>query len=115
MARGYPVCHELKSWPIYFEPVFNWKKRCEMRQNDRGFEAGDFLLLREWEQGGPPASEILPDSRYTGRWAIVRVTYIDVPGSIPSDPPIVASGDAVVMSFVLLDQSDDAPEPEPAR
>lgn len=52
------MMHELKCWPRYFEPVSNGSKPFEIRLNDRGYQVGDTLLLREWD----------PDSeRYTGR------------------------------------------------
>jgi hypothetical protein len=41
-------------------------KRYEVRKNDRDFQIGDELLLKEWEQLG----------YYTGREIVVIVTYI---------------------------------------
>ena len=41
--------HELKCWPEFFLPVQAWKKVFEIRHNDRGFEVGDILWLREWD------------------------------------------------------------------
>lgn len=59
--------HELKIWPIHYEPVASGKKKAELRINDRGYEAGDMLLMREWE----PAI-----SSYTGRSIAARVTHV---------------------------------------
>lgn len=59
--------HELKSWPEQFGPIFEGTQRHEKRRNDRGFEVGDVLRLREWN----PKTE-----RYTGRFAKVRVTNV---------------------------------------
>ena len=36
--------HELKIWPNYFEEEKDW----EIRNNDRDFEPGDILVLREY-------------------------------------------------------------------
>lgn len=58
--------HELKSWNDYFEDVINYSKGFELRQNDRGFVSGDYLLLKEWDteiSGGVA----------TGREALCRV------------------------------------------
>lgn len=40
--------HELKIWPQYYERVKNGSKTFEIRINDRGFQAGDTVELRNW-------------------------------------------------------------------
>ena len=47
--------HNLKILPEYFEAVASGLKTFELRKDDRGFETGDHVLLREW------------DGEYTGR------------------------------------------------
>jgi len=59
--------HELKTWPELFILSLSGMKMFEVRQNDRDFQAGDFLLLREWD----PTTET-----YTGRSMSRRVLYI---------------------------------------
>ena len=39
--------HELKTWPEYFEAVKDGTKNFELRKDDRGFKAGDHLVLAE--------------------------------------------------------------------
>ena len=58
--------HELKSWPEYFAPVLSGAKLFELRHNDRDFEVGDELLLREYN---PTAQS------YSGRELRATVTY----------------------------------------
>jgi hypothetical protein len=58
--------HDLKSWTVAFEPMVEGIKRFELRKNDRGYERGDRLNLREWNQ----------DTGYTGRELLVSVTWI---------------------------------------
>lgn len=59
--------HELKTWPEHFSAVNDGSKAFELRQDDRWFEVGDILHLREWS----------PDSGdYTGRQCSRRVTYL---------------------------------------
>lgn len=59
--------HELKTWPdVYQEIADGWKVH-EFRKNDRDFQDGDIVLLREFE----PAGE-----RYTGRELPVRIMSI---------------------------------------
>ena len=59
--------HELKTWPDYFQAVWEGRKLFELRRDDRDFKVGDHLNLREWD---PVSGE------YTGRGVLVRVTYI---------------------------------------
>lgn len=61
------VEHDLKTWPVYFQPLVDGVKRFEIRLNDRGFQIGDVLRLREWELG---------TYRYTGRELRMRVVYM---------------------------------------
>ena len=61
------MTHELKTWPEYFGAVLSGEKTFEIRNNDRDFQVGDVLALREW----------CPDiGKYTGRALDVCVTYI---------------------------------------
>lgn len=57
--------HELKTWPAYFEAVASGLKTFEIRNNDRGFLAGDRLILKEYADG-----------EYSGRSFHVRVIYV---------------------------------------
>jgi hypothetical protein len=41
--------HDLKCWPAFFEPIYDGDKMFEVRKNDRGFQTGDLLTLREWD------------------------------------------------------------------
>ena len=59
--------HYLKTWPAPFEQVWNGRKTFEIRKDDRGFEVGDTLRLREY---------VLDADAYTGREVRVHVTYI---------------------------------------
>lgn len=40
--------HELKTWPEFFEPVAHGDKTFELRFNDRDYQPGDVLHLREF-------------------------------------------------------------------
>lgn len=61
------MTHDLKCWPLYFQMVADLMKQFEIREvRDRTFEAGDTLLLREWD----PETE-----SYTGRQCRRLVTY----------------------------------------
>ena len=57
--------HELKILPEHFKAVWAGIKRAELRKDDRGFETGDILVLREWD-----------GKEYTGSGIAVKVTHI---------------------------------------
>jgi hypothetical protein len=59
--------HKLKTWPRYFDAIAKQGKRFELRLNDRDFQPGDILYLREWY----PAS-----GSYTDWMIKVRITYV---------------------------------------
>lgn len=62
MARQH---HTLKILPEYYRAIERGKKTFEIRFNDRNFQEGDMLELREWFGGA-----------YSGRYIRAEVTYI---------------------------------------
>jgi hypothetical protein len=59
--------HELKSWPGQFQAMWTGLKRAEYRRDDRSYQIGDLLELREWD----------PTRRqYTGFRLTARVTHL---------------------------------------
>ncbi|MDE2107299.1 MAG: DUF3850 domain-containing protein [Patescibacteria group bacterium] len=57
----------MKCWPEYFEAIGEGRKTFEVREDDRNFQVGDSLELREWN---PKTQE------YTDRWIWCRVKYL---------------------------------------
>ncbi|WP_080720041.1 DUF3850 domain-containing protein [Lysinibacillus sphaericus] len=57
--------HELKILPKYFEPVADGIKTFEIRKDDRGYQVGDLLLMKEHENGA-----------FTGKAVLKEVTYL---------------------------------------
>lgn len=41
--------HDLKIYPQHYARVANGQKTFEIRNNDRGFQTGDKVILREWD------------------------------------------------------------------
>ena len=56
--------HELKILPQYFVDVIAERKKFEVRYDDRNFQVGDVLVLREWT------------GEYTGRAICREIEYI---------------------------------------
>ena len=67
--------HDLKIWPEFYQLVIDDIKPFEIRKNDRDFQVGDIIHLREWRK----------DSGFTGRssrWQI-RYVLLQAPGLMP--------------------------------
>ncbi|UOQ53999.1 ASCH/PUA domain-containing protein [Hymenobacter cellulosivorans] len=64
--------HELKTWPVCFAAVESGAKPFDVRENDRNYQVGDVLLLREYE----PETE-----HYSGRTLLRSVSYVLQGGS----------------------------------
>ena len=58
--------HELKCMPPHFQHVWDDLKLFEVRKDDRGFQPGDQLLLREWADA----------TGYSGRMARRSIIYV---------------------------------------
>lgn len=63
-----PVFHELKTHPEVYRAVDRNVKRFEFRNNDRKFEVGDVLVLKEWDPVG--------EGRFTGASLQRLVTFV---------------------------------------
>ena len=59
------MIHELKTYPKYFEETLKGNKSFECRLDDRGFQVGDIVVLREWD-----------DIKYSGREVSGKIKYI---------------------------------------
>ena len=63
--------HELKIWPQYFSRVKDGSKTFEVRENDRGYQPGDTVFLREWDPALETHTEELPIGR-VDKWTAPR-------------------------------------------
>src|SRR5688500_18984252 len=76
--------HDLKTWQAYFQPVWVGDKTFDIRYDDRAFQKGDVVLLREWDWNGK--CDCFEDSaikghasscpRYTGREIRARIGHV---------------------------------------
>jgi hypothetical protein len=76
--------HKLKCLPDYFGAVRRKEKTFEVRRDDRGFQKGDTIVLREWlpELGG----------RYSGNNEHRKIKYILTGGQFGIEPGYVVLG-----------------------
>lgn len=66
---GFSVEHELKCDTKYFVRVQTGQKTFEIRKNDRNFQVGDYLILREYDRSKGCYFDCSPVLR-------ARITYI---------------------------------------
>jgi hypothetical protein len=75
--------HDLKTWPKYFDMVKRGVKPFEVRNNDRGFQERDTLLLQEYD----------PDAKvFTGNTLTCDVTCIVSGADFGISPGYVVMG-----------------------
>jgi hypothetical protein len=70
--------HEVKSWPDFFAPVYNGEKKFELRNNDRDYQVGDIIRMREFDDRA---------GKYTGRSITKKITYVLTSTGAGSIPP----------------------------
>jgi hypothetical protein len=103
------VIHELKTWPRSFQAILDGDKTFEVRFDDRGFQRGDRVLLREWDpdvqcscrETGTKHSAA-DCSRYTGREIYAEIGFLT--SSVPrrSGGPGFDGRGYVVFSLLVL-------------
>ena len=89
--------HELKTDPEVFAASWNNKKRFEIRKDDRNFQVGDILNLRETKYTGEEMRNGKP-LMYTGFDFQVRVIYKLPAGSYGLED------DWTVLSVIMIDE-----------
>lgn len=68
------MIHELKILPLYFTQVKDGEKTFELRKNDRPYQIGDTLVLREFD-----------GKNYSSRIMTKTITYILYSGNYGLD------------------------------
>lgn len=58
--------HDLKCWTEYFDHVWSGTKTFEYRTDDRHYNEGDVLVVRDWDKD---------KSEYRGRYYTAKVGY----------------------------------------
>ena len=64
--------HELKIWSEFFDAVKDGRKTFEVRYNDREYQEGDYLVLREIQKSQEEGNA--PD--FTGRAILAKIKFV---------------------------------------
>ena len=68
--------HDLKSAPLPFMHIRNGRKRFEVRKNDRDYQQGDLVVLREYVE------DANVEARFRAATGICRPVVLDFTGSV---------------------------------
>ncbi len=71
--------HELKIWPAYYSRIVDGSKTFEVRNNDRAFQMGDIVVLKEWDpQPANATDSSIPRGFTSAKPLEFRVGYVHV-------------------------------------
>ncbi|QXO10366.1 hypothetical protein [Proteus phage vB_PmiM_ZX7] len=60
--------HEIKIYPLYFSQVCYGLKKAELRINDRNYQIGELVCMKEYN----------PDTKsYTGNFVTIEITMVN--------------------------------------
>ncbi|AEG42307.1 RNA-binding protein [Bdellovibrio phage phi1402] len=95
--------HELKIWPEFYFRVANGTKTFEYRENDRNFQSGDRVVLKEWDPS-PINPEFNAPVGYTGSPALeFTIGYV-----------LNVERDKVIFSLLPIKKPAEPTKTEPA-
>lgn len=77
--------HVVKCWPQYFDVIASGEKTFDVRRDDRGYQRGDILVLREWDG----TRSVIEDFKFTGRVERREITWILTGGQFGIEPGYV--------------------------
>ena len=75
--------HSIKCWPPYFGAIRRKEKNFDVRRDDRGYQKGDTVVLREWDQSSV---------RFTGNDEHRKIKFILTGGQFGIEPGFVVLG-----------------------
>lgn len=113
--------HELKTWPAYFEATWRGDKTFEIRYEDRGFQKGDTVILREWDRNWPCECDKTHGSecaKYSGREIEARIGYVLASTPSRGQQRGFSGGGYVVLSLCDMQQfkvEDVSAKPTPPK
>lgn len=72
------VGHSLKVLPKYFEAILIGDKTFEIRKNDRNYQVGDKLILKEWNGEKYTGNILKKEITYKKKSLILLMTIVDL-------------------------------------
>ncbi|MEW8993092.1 DUF3850 domain-containing protein [Clostridium sp.] len=101
--------HELKILPSYFEEIKSGEKAFELRKNDRNYQVGDVLLLKEFNLNKKYEDIEGNETYYSGRKILMTITYIfkDDSNNFGLDKDYVILGIKEISNDVELEWKSD--------
>lgn len=72
MDKNNYTIHELKIAPQFFHQVTRGNKPFEIRKDDRGFQKGDHVILKEFNE----AAGYLDSHKYTGQSVSAEIGFV---------------------------------------
>lgn len=90
---------DLKTWPAFFNGLWDGSKTYELRFDERAYEVGQILRLREWlprHRSGLLNTDV--PGMYSGRFVTVRVTRVDR----LSDVPMIQQNTSGTSAYLLI-------------
>jgi hypothetical protein len=99
--------HDLKTWPEFFQAIVENRKPFEYRLNDRDYQVGDVLHLREWV---PPVDDAEGCAGYYTRRELRKtVTYVLPVGELgpAAGTRVASSAGFVIMGLGKMQVSGD--------
>lgn len=88
--------HTLKCWPDFFNAIASGRKTFEVRKNDRGYQAGDTLVLRAYDPNPP---------QYGWHWVTLNgghSYYEDSAATVTVRVSYVLSGHGIEPGYVCM-------------
>lgn len=70
--------HELKIWPQFYCRVADGSKTFEVRDNDRAFQSGDTVILKEWDPDPIAPTDKAPRGYTDSKPLEFRIGYIHI-------------------------------------
>ncbi len=68
--------HELKTDPAFYHACYMNDLSFQLRKNDRGYEVGDLIVLRETMYTGEEMQQQGKPLKYTGLYMAYLITYV---------------------------------------
>ena len=86
--------HDLKCWPEFFDAVADGRLTFQVRKNDRGYQAGDRLVLRKYNPASSFGPTYLSPDGYNAN--------IDRAAKVEVDVTYVLSGWGIEPGYVVM-------------